>query len=419
MKERLAIIDGKRTPFAKAGTQLKSIPADHLGVYPMQAVMTSSGLSYSDVDEVIIGNVAQPSNAANIARVLALRAGFPIQTPAFTVHRNCASGMQSISSAAAKIMSGEAEIILAGGTESMSNIPLMFNKRMTAFFEKLMKAKTTMQKLGVLKTFRPGFLKPVMGVVDGLTDPTCGLIMGLTAENLAKEFGIDRNEQDSFALQSHQRAVKAMEEGFFDGEICPIPAGKSFEMMTTDSGPRKDQSREALAKLKPYFDRVNGTVTVGNACPLTDGAAAVVVMKESKAKEMGLAVLGYVKAFDYAGLEPHRMGLGPVYATAKLFKKTGMTMADIDLVELNEAFAVQVIANQRAFDSKEFGLGELPDEKLNVNGGAIALGHPVGTTGTRIVITLLRELRRRGKHTGLATLCVGGGQGGSFIVEVE
>jgi len=429
MKERLAIIDGIRTPFAKAGTVLRNYRADDLGAIPVREVMSRVPLNYTDIDEVIIGNVAQPANAANIARVVALKAGFPKSISAFTVHRNCASGMEAITTAGDKIFAGQAEIILAGGTESMSNIPLLFNQEMTNFYEKLSGAKTLGAKLSVLSTFRLRFLKPVIGVVEGLTDPVCGLVMGLTAENLAREFKITREEQDRFALESTQKAVKAVEKGLLAEEIIPVPLPPDFgKMLTEDYGYRKNQTLEALQKLKPYFDRKNGTVTVGNSCPLTDGAAAVVVMSESKAKALGLKPMGYLREYAYSGLEPERMGLGPIYAAEKALTRSGLSMSDIQLVEINEAFAAQVLANVKAFGSKEFAqkffgreeaLGEISPSILNVNGGAIALGHPVGTSGTRIIITLLKELRRRGLQRGLASLCIGGGQGGACILEVE
>lgn len=429
MTERLAIIDGVRTPFAKAGTKLRGYSADDLGAIPVRELMSRVSLSHDDVDEVIIGNVAQPANAANIARVVALKAGFSNVTPAYTVHRNCASGMEAISTASDKIFAGHADIILAGGTESMSNIPLLFGKKMTAFFEALNRARTVSAKLKVLASFRLHYLKPVIGLMEGLTDPVCGLIMGLTAENLAKEFKISREEQDQYALDSHLKAAKAMESGVLAEEIVPVPLPPKFsDMLTEDYGVRADQSIAALKKLKPYFDRKNGSVTVGNSCPVNDGAAAVLLMKESKAKELGLKPLGYVRDYAYAGLEPERMGLGPVYATHKVFQRTGLTMDDIDLVEMNEAFAVQILGNLKAFESDAFSkkylghdkaVGAISMDKLNVNGGAIALGHPVGTTGARIVITLLKELQRRNLKRGLATLCIGGGQGGSFILETD
>lgn len=429
MKERIAIIAGVRTTMGKAGGILKDISADQLGTMAVRESIYRSGLRFEDIDEVIIGNVAQPANAANIARVIALKAGCPISTPAYTVHRNCASGMEAITTAALKLWAGEADIMVAGGTESMSNIPLLYGKKMTQFFANMWKAKSIPQKLGVLSTFRPSFLNPVIGVTEGLTDPVCGLIMGLTAENLAKEFGIGREEQDQYALKSHQKAVAAMESGFFKEESIPVPIGKELDRFhMDDEGPRATQTMAALGKLKPYFDRRNGTVTVGNSCPLTDGAAAVVLMTESKAKALGLKPMGYLKSFAYAGLEPERMGLGPVYAATKALDKARLTLKDMQLVELNEAFAVQVIANLRAMESDTFSqtylgkkkaLGELNPDILNIHGGAIALGHPVGMTGTRLVITLLNSLKQQNLNTGLATLCIGGGQGAALVLEAK
>jgi len=427
MKERLAIVDGIRTPFAKAGGQFKDVSADHLGSVVAREVIARTGISGDQLDEVIFGNVSQPANAANIARVIALRAGVPQSVPAYTVHRNCASGMESVTTAANKILAGAASIILAGGTESMSNIPLLFNKTMTRFFEDLGRAKSVGQRLKVISTFRLGHLAPVIGVVEGLTDPVCGLLMGQTAEKLSRDWAIGREEQDRFALQSHQKAIAALPR--LAEEIVPLPIPPRFEFVAQyDDGPRNSQSMEALGKLSPYFDRKTGTVTVGNSCPLTDGASAVLVMSESHAKSLGYRPLGYLRSYAYAGLEPERMGLGPVYAAAKALDIAGMTVGDIDLFEINEAFAAQVIANLRAFDSNEFAmskfgkskkLGSIDPDKLNVNGGAVALGHPVGTSGNRLILTLLKELRRRGLNRGLASLCIGGGQGGAVILEVE
>lgn len=411
----------------KAGGMLKDIAADDLAVPVIREVMLRSGVRGDEVDELIIGNVAQPAKAANIARVAALKAGLPIQVPAYTVHRNCASGMESITTAANKIIAGEASIIVAGGTESMSNIPLLFNRKMTALFNDLSRAKTLMKKIAVFARFRPSYLKPDIGIIQGLTDPISGMIMGTTAEVLAREFHITREEQDTYALQSHVRANAAIGSGAFNDEIVPIPVPPDFAVMRTDSGPRANQTMEALAKLPPYFDRKSGTVTVGNACPLTDGAAAVLLMSETHARERGLTPLGYLKGYAYASLESERMGLGPVYAFSKLAEKTGVTLKDMELIEINEAFAAQILADARAFESAAFAkqylgrgaaLGTLDFSIVNVHGGAIALGHPVGMTGTRLVIHVLRELRKRGKNTGLAALCVGGGQGAALLLEV-
>ncbi len=419
MKERIAIVAGFRSPMGKASGSLKNLSAHDLGARVAKEVIIRSKVDPNKIDEVIIGNVANPGDAANISRVIALKAGVPQHVPAFTVHRNCASGMEAMTTAMSKIQNGEAEIILAGGAESMSNIPLMYGKKMTAFFANLARAKTLQQKLAVISTFRLHFLAPIIGLVQGLTDPISGLIMGLTAENVAKDFMITREEQDQFSLNSHKKAEAAIAKGIFKEEIVPVFNNdeKNSLMIEEDEGVRKGQKIEDLTKLKPYFEKVTGTVTVGNSSQITDGAAFAVLMSESKAKEEGLEVLGYIRDFAYAGCEPSRMGLGPVHASKKLFAKTGLTLQDIDLIEINEAFAAQVIGCVRAFS--EWGLGEVNEEILNVNGGAIALGHPVGMSGARIIIHLLRELKRRGKNRGLATLCIGGGQGGAVIVETN
>jgi acetyl-CoA acetyltransferase family protein len=428
VKERIALLDGIRTPMVKAGTSLKDTPADDLGAMVVREIITRTGLSPEEVDEVIIGNVAQPPRAANIARVIALKAGLPNRVPAFTVHRNCASGMEAVTEAAVKILAGYGRIYVAGGVESMSNIPLLFPKEYAEFAARLARAKKLPEKLKAAFGFRPRMLRPEVGLIMGLTDPVSGLIMGLTAENLAREFHIRRKEQDDFALLSHQRAVKAQKDGTLAGEILPVPALPAYRtMVSQDNGPRENQSLEALANLKPYFDRRNGTVTAGNSSQITDGAAALVVMAESEARARGLEPLGYLREFAYASLEPERMGLGPVYATSLLFDRSGAKMTDIDYVEINEAFAAQVIACEQAFGSdlfsrtflgKERRLGELDRERMNAQGGAIALGHPVGMTGARLVLHTLKELRRRKKNTGLATLCVGGGQGAALLLEV-
>ena len=309
----------------------------------------------------------------------------------------------------------------------MSNMPLIYSKPMTNLFGQLMTAKTPAAKLNALTKFRPGFLKPIIAIQEGLTDAVCGLNMGQTAELLAKENGITRDDQDRFAVRSHEKAVAATESGRFKKEISPIPLPPKYDkFLEEDVGPRKGQSLEALGKLKPYFDRANGTVTVGNACPITDGACMLILMRADKAKALGYRPLGKVRSFAWAGLEPERMGLGPAYSSPKALDAAGLQMKDMGLVELNEAFAAQVIAVQKMSASKKFAqeklgrseaVGEIRDEILNVNGGAIALGHPVGTTGARLVLTLAKEMQIRDVQFGLATLCIGGGQGGSLIVE--
>jgi acetyl-CoA C-acetyltransferase/acetyl-CoA acyltransferase len=421
----IAILEGVRTPFVKAFGSLANVPAKELGRLATVAVLQRAGIRPDQVDQVVFGNVATPADAANIARVIALTAGIPRDRIAHTVQRNCASGMEAITTAAQLVQLGEAKIMVAGGTESMSQIPLLYNSEATELFLRLSRARSWWQRLATLLRFRPRHFKPIVGVQLGLTDPVSGLIMGATAELVAREFGVTRAEQDAFALESHRRAADAQKRGILAEEIDPVPAGVAGKEVTEDLGLRKDQTLEALARLKPFFE-ANGTVTVGNSCPLTDGAAAVIVMPGEAARAEGRRPLGYLRGYAYAGCDPARMGLGPVFATHKLLDKMGLTLRDIDLIELNEAFAAQVIGDERAFASDTFArehlgrtsaLGEIDRARLNVNGGAIALGHPVGASGTRLVLTLLKEMRRRGLRRGLATMCVGGGQGGAVLVE--
>ncbi len=417
----IAILEGIRTPFAKAYGPLASVSAQELGRIATTAVLERAGLRPDQVDQVVFGNVAMPPDAANIARVIALLSGIPRDRIAHSVQRNCASGMEALTTAAQLIQLGEARTIVAGGVESMSRIPLLYNREATELYLRLGKAKNWRQRLSTLLSFRPRHFKPVLGVQLGLTDPVCGLIMGDTAENLVRDFNLSRQEQDAFALESHRRASEAQKRGILAQEIIPV------NTLREDAGPRKDQTMEALARLKPFFQK-NGTVTVGNSCPITDGAAALIVMPGEAVRAEGRRPLGYLRAYAYTGCDPARMGLGPVFATSKLLEKTGLSLRDFDLIELNEAFAAVVLGNEKAFASPHFArehlgrdaaLGEIDRSRLNVNGGAIALGHPVGATGTRLVLTLLKELRRRNLRRGLATLCVGGGQGAALLLDTE
>ncbi|MEK6257783.1 MAG: thiolase family protein [Planctomycetota bacterium] len=423
--EPLAVMAGMRTPFAKAFGALASVPADELGRVALTAMLDRAGMKPSDVDEVIFGNVASPPDTANISRVIALKAGVPQDRVAHTVHRNCASGMEAIVSAWQSIREGRAEVVVAGGTESMSNVPLLWDARMRVLLVELGRQQSLFGKLRVLTRLRPSMLRPIPALQLGLTDPTCGLNMGQTAELLAKDFGISRDEQDRFALLSHQRATAAWDRCFYKGETAPVSLANGT-LVEKDSGLRANQTLEALAKLKPLFEPASGSVTAGNSCPITDGASALLLLSPGRASGLGLAPLGFIRDYAVAGCEPRRMGLGPVHATHKLLARHGLRLSDFDLFEINEAFAAQVIACQRAFASDTFAeehfgrtkaLGEIPPDKLNVNGGAIALGHPVGTTGARLVLTLLRALKEKGLKRGLATLCIGGGQGMAMWVE--
>ena len=409
---RLAIIDGIRTPFSKAGTELKSLPAQGLGRVVVTELIERTGLDPHLISQVIFGCVAQPAEAANVARVIALNAGLPEEIPAYTVHRNCASGFEAITSAHEKMVAEQGDVFIVGGTESMSNIPLLFSTRAADKFAALARAKSLPKKLGAMLAFRPSDFKPRIGVMMGLTDPVCGLNMGQTAEVLYRDFGITREQQDAFALESHQKATKARPKLREETMTVYLPNGKYVDQ---DNGVRENQTTEALAKLRPVFDRHNGTVTAGNASQLTDGAVALLVMEEEKARRQGFKPLGYLRGYAYAGVDPRRMGLGPAYAIPKALKESGVKWNDIQLIEINEAFAVQVLAVELVL-RKEFGM-EINHDLLNVNGGAIALGHPVGASGARLVLTLLKEMKRRNLKMGLASACVGGGQGAALILE--
>jgi acetyl-CoA acyltransferase len=422
----VVLIDGYRTPFAKAGTALADVSARELGRVAVTELLARSGVDPAEIDEVVLGNVAQPSESTNIARVVALLSGIPERVPAFTVQRNCASGLESIAQAHQKIAAGDADLIIAGGTESMSRIPLYMSEGLTHMFERLARARSPADQLAALSTVRPRDFKPRIALAEGLTDPVSGLNMGETAEILAKEFGVSREAQDDFALQSHRRTVAAMESGRMAQEMVPVFAPPYKQAVTEDVGPRKGQTLEALAKLKPYFDRRFGTVTVGNSCPITDGAAAILVASAERARALGLKPAGRIKGYAFVGLDPARMGLGPTHATPVALKRAGVSFKDIGLIELNEAFAAQVIANEIAMASAKYcreklglegPIGEIDRSIMNVNGGAIALGHPVGVSGTRLTLTLLREMRKRDVPLGLATLCVGGGQGAALVLE--
>ncbi len=422
----IAIVGGARTPFARMGTALKEVHVTELARRAMQETLYRSNWPADRLDEVILGNVVMPVDATNPARVSAVWAGVPDRIPALTVQRNCASGMEAIAEAAIRIRGGQGRVILAGGAESMSSIPLLFPETAGAPMGRLAKARNFWQKVTAGAAMRPRHFKPVIGLERGLTDPTCDMIMGKTAELLAQEFGITRAAQDEYALHSHQKAMAAIKAGRLQEEITPVYVGDRFEPLTHDVGPRAEQTLAALAKLRPIFDKRDGTVTVGNSCQVTDGAATLLVSDAAYANAEGLEVMGYVKAYAYTGLDPARMGLGPVFAIEQLLRQTGLSMNDIGLFEINEAFAAQVLACQKAMSSvafarehldREAALGDLDPAKLNVNGGAIALGHPVGATGARLVLTLLHEMQRRDVSLGIAALCVGGGQGAAILLE--
>jgi acetyl-CoA C-acetyltransferase/acetyl-CoA acyltransferase len=420
------IVGGVRTPFIKAAGLLNDTQAPELGRLVVRELLYRLDLDPAEVDELIAGNVASPADAANVARVIALRAGIPKDRVAHSVHRNCASGMESVTQAIDRINSGQAESVVALGVDSMSNIPVLWTKQFAEKLFNLSKAKSLGKKLAAIWKIKLRDLTPQIGLKLGLTDPVTGMMMGDTADKLAREFKISREEQDEFALQSHRKASAALKEGRLNDETMTLYPEPHSKPVVKDDGPREGQTMKALGKLRPYFDRKWGTVTIGNSCQVTDGAVALMIMSAERAKTLGLEPLGRIRGYAYAGCDPSRMGLGPVYASAKVLKKTDMSIDQMELIEINEAFASQVLACVSGFENPPDGcgthegadrLGPIDPLKLNVNGGAIALGHPVGATGGRLILTMLNELKRRDQKIGLTSLCIGGGQGGAVVVE--
>jgi len=423
---RVVVVDGVRTPFAKVETALSEVPAVELARVAIRELLERTEIDPASIDEVILGNAAAPADAPNIARVAALEAGIPAEVPAYSVQRNCASGFQSITDGYNQIVTGQADVVVAGGVESMSNVPLQFPDEFADVMSDMTRARSATGKAAAAAQLRPAHFKPVVALLEGLTDPVCGLNMGETAEVLAREFHLSRRAQDEYALRSHQRAATAWAEGRFADEVTPVFVPPDYgDVVAEDVGYRPQQTLEALAKLKPVFER-EGTVTAGNASMVTDGAGALLLMEEARARAEGYRPLGRIVSFAYAGLEPSRMGLGPALATPLALARAGATLADMGLVELNEAFAAVVLANMEVFPSRKWAeerlgrtlpIGALREETLNVNGGAIALGHPIAATGSRLALTLLLEMRRRDVEHGLATLCVGGGLGGAIVFQ--
>ncbi len=424
MGARVFIVDGARTPFLKARNGPGPFSAAELALIAGRALMGGQPIRASDLDEVILGCVIPAADEANIARIVGLRLGTGVAVPAFTVQRNCASGLQALASAFDHIQAGRAQLVLAGGTEAMSRAPIQWNRAMSGWLAQMLRAKTPLDRARTLIQLRPAHLRPVFSLLLGLSDPVVGLSMGQTAEIVAARFGIDRHAQDAYALQSHQRVVQARERGEFDGEV-EIAFERGGRYHAEDDGVRLDSDLDKLARLAPAFERPFGSVTSGNSSQITDGAALLLLASEEAVARRGLPVIGEILDYDWAGVEPAQMGLGPVHATARLLGRHNLHTGDLAHVELNEAFAAQVLACQAAFASPEYareelGLdgppGAIDPARLNPDGGAIAVGHPVGATGARLVLHLAKALRRRGGGLGLATLCIGGGQGGAMLV---
>jgi acetyl-CoA C-acetyltransferase len=418
------IVDGSRTPQLKARGRPGPFSAADLAVTAGRALLMRHNFDLGELDEVIMGCVMPSEDEANIGRVIALRLGVPQKVPAWTVQRNCASGMQSIDSAFHNIANGQADLILAGGVEAMSRAPLMYNKTMVNWLSDLMMAKSLGQKLKTFAKFRPGHLKPVIAILRGLTDPVVGLNMGQTAENIAANFGITRKQMDSFAVDSHHRLAAAHAAGHLD-EIEPLydNNGKFYDH---DDGVRPDSSIEKLAGLRPVFDRKYGNVTAGNSAQITDGATLVLLASEEAVKKHDLPVLAKIIDSQWAGLDPAVMGMGPVHAMSPIMNRHQLAISDIDYWEINEAFATQVLGCVEAWKDDEYckthlghekALGEIPHDRLNIDGGGVSIGHPVGASGARIVLHLAKILHRNNAKRGMASLCIGGGQGGAMLIE--
>jgi acetyl-CoA C-acetyltransferase len=391
----VVIVAGVRTPIGTFGGALKDIPAEKLGELVVRELVARTGVDPTLIEEVIMGCVGQFTDAANIARVITLMAGLPIRTPAYSVQRNCSSGLQPFVNAFQNIQSDDADVQIVGGVENMSRAPYVVRDMR---WGKRLRHSEMLDSLW-----------------EGLTDPYCGQLMGRTAENLAEEFGITRQEQDRFAVESHRRAFRAIREGRFKDETMPLTipkfvAGREVAptVLNQDEGPNVGLSEQQLA-LYPALFKEGGTVTGGNSCPLNDGAAAALIMTSDRARQLGCRPMGRIRSYAFIGVEPARMGIGPAEALPLALTRGKLSLPDLDVIEVNEAFAAQYLAVERV-------LG-LDRDRVNVNGGAIALGHPVGMTGTRLVITLLHELRRRDAALGAVAMCVGGGQGAALIVE--
>lgn len=423
------VLDGARTPFLKAKNRPGPFAASDLATQAGRALLMRQKFEPAELDEVILGCAAPSVDEVNIGRVVALRMGCGQKVPGWTVMRNCASGMQALDSGIANILAGRSQLVLAGGVDALSRAPLLYADAMVQWFADMAAAKTAGQKAALfarlpLRTL----LAPVIGIMKGLTDPMVGLLMGQTAENLAYRFGITRERMDEFSLRSHERIAAAQDAGHLaagGGELEAL-YDRGGTAYTLDDGVRRDVSREKLAKLKPFFDRRYGNVTPGNSSQITDGAAWLILASEEALRRHALEPIGRIVDSEWAGLDPAQMGLGPVHAATPILKRHALALDDLDYWEINEAFAAQVLACLAAWKDDRYcrdelglegAMGTLDETKLNVDGGAIALGHPVGASGARIVLHLLKTLKRNGAQRGIASICIGGGLGGAMLVE--
>ncbi|MBE0612666.1 MAG: acetyl-CoA C-acetyltransferase [Burkholderiales bacterium] len=423
------IIDGARTPFLKARNKPGPFSAGDLAVAAGKTLLARQAFAPDELDEVILGCASPSPDEVNVGRVVALRLGCGDKVPGWTVMRNCASGMQALDSAMVNIQAGRANLVLAGGVDALSRAPLLLSDAMVLWLSGFYAARSLGQKAALLTKLKLSYFAPVIAIMKGLTDPYVGLLMGQTAENLAQRFGISRAEMDAFSVRSHQRVVRAQDQGGLE-EVVPVYDAEG-RLYAQDDGVRRDSSMENLAKLKPFFDRKYGNITPGNSSQITDGAAWLILASEEAVAQHGLTPLGRIVDSEWAGLDPAQMGLGPVHAATPILQRHGLGLNDLDAWEINEAFAAQVLGciaawKDAAYCKAQLGLdaplGALDEDKLNVDGGAIALGHPVGSSGARIVLHLLQVLRRdtlagSQARRGIAAICIGGGQGGAMLVE--
>ncbi|MFL6194617.1 MAG: acetyl-CoA C-acyltransferase FadI [Thermoanaerobaculia bacterium] len=424
---RIAIVDGCRTPFIKSGTDFMNMDVTDLASVAASELIARSGIDPLEIDMSIFGVVVPALHAPNLGREVVFRTSLPVRIPGMTVNLACASSTRALTFGAAAILSGEADVVLTGGAESLSNVPIQFSRKAARTFMELNKAKTLPAKMSAIGKLRPADLAPV---APAIAEYTTGMSMGDSAEKMAKENDISRRAQDEIALLSHQRAADATEDGRLTAQIAPtFPPPGYDKAVTRDNGVRADSTLEALAKLRPVFDKRYGTLTAGNSSPLTDGGSAVLLMSEEKAKALGYTPLGYVRSYAFTALNPGDQLLqGPAYAAPAALDAAGVRFADLDLIEMHEAFASQILSNMKAFASRKFAerelgrgepLGVVDLDRFNVTGGSIAIGHPFGATGARVVTQLLYELRRRGQNLGMVTVCAAGGVGFAMVVERE
>lgn len=424
----MAVVAGLRTPFAKQGTSYGGLSALQLGCTVVRELLERTGVDKKEVGVVVYGQAVPDPRAPNIAREIVLGTGLPKSVEAFSVVRACATSFQATTSAAEAILAGQHDVAIVGGADSSSDVPITISKKLSAALVAAQKARTTFDKIRAFSHLSPRDLLPVP---PALKEPSTGLTMGEHAERMAKDAGITRADQDRFAHRSHTRAAAAWDRGVFDAEVMHVVPPPSFDRpIVQDNVVRRDSKLDDYAKLSPVFDRAHGSVTAATSSALTDGASALLLMKESRAKALGYEPLGYLRSWAYAALDPDDgLLMGPAYASPVALDRAGLRVADLDLVDMHEAFAAQVICNTKAFASRRFAeeklgrtggpIGEIPEDRFNVHGGSIAIGHPFAATGARMMHTVLRELRRRGGQYGLATACAAGGLGAAVVLEVQ